>query len=118
MRGWPASLVEIAEKIGLAATLKLIEAYGGTNCYIPHRPTPEQKLVQVIGIAATLKLSAVHAGEHIDIALAQAARSKKALISDAKGTSVEVARRFGVSTRWVRYCRNAGTKSRKVQERD
>lgn len=50
----PESVTEIVRVIGLAATLKLIERYGGTRLYFPHPEAidDEHPLAQAIGLAA------------------------------------------------------------------
>ncbi len=45
----PPILQEIAELIGLPATLKLVKAYGGTRLYVPKRFDPDHPIVKLIG---------------------------------------------------------------------
>jgi len=108
MRGWPASLVEIAEVIGVAATLRLVDAYGGSVCYVPTRLDDSHRLVQAIGPLAAQRLVARYTGEKLEIAGLYVARTRKALIANAEGSVAEVARKLGVTRRWVRMVRNAG----------
>jgi hypothetical protein len=106
MRGWPASLVEIAEVIGPAATLRLVDAYGGTVCYVPMQVDPEHRLAQAIGLDAAKKLVARYCGEKVEVAVLHVARTRKALIAQTPGGVSEVARALGVTRRWVRMVRN------------
>lgn len=108
MRGWPASLVEIAEVIGPAAALRLVDAYGGTVCYVPMAVAPEHRLAQAIGIQAAELLAARYSGEKIEVPVLHSARTRKSLIARAEGGVSEVARALGVTRRWVRMVRNAG----------
>lgn len=108
MRGWPASLVEIAEVIGATATLRLVDAYGGTVCYVPNAIDAKHRLAQAIGLAAAQGLVARYCGEKIEVPVLHVARTRKALIAQAEGGVAEVARALGVTRRWVRMVRNAG----------
>lgn len=108
MRGWPASLVEIAEVIGEAAALRLVDAYGGTVCYVPMAIAPEHRLAQAIGPVAAGRLVARYGGEKIEVPVLHVARTRKAMIAQAEGGVAEVARRLGVTRRWVRAVRNSG----------
>lgn len=53
----PASLAEVAEAIGLAATLSLVEHAGGVRIYVPERLTDDHRLVEWIGREAAARLS-------------------------------------------------------------
>lgn len=105
MRGWPASLVSLAELIGMAATLRLVEAYGGDGVYVPQTVDPDKPFVQIAGLTAAEILVQHYGGERLEIANLAGVRHKKPFIAEAKGTVAEVAKRFSVSARWVRYCR-------------
>lgn len=107
VRGWPASLVAISEIIGIPATLRLVERYGGDGVYVPHHVDPESNFVQVAGLTAAEILVQHYAGEKVPIATLAGVRHKKALIVEASGPAAEVARRFAVTARWVRMCRNS-----------
>jgi Mor family transcriptional regulator len=50
----PATIAEIEAVIGLALTLKLIEAFGGTTIRLPARANihPDNAIAQIIGINA------------------------------------------------------------------
>lgn len=108
MRGWPASLVEIAEAIGITPTLMLVQAYGGVGCYVPHTLDATHAISQAIGPDAAYKLARSFGGSKLDVPVLAVARQKKAQIARAEGTTSEVARFFGVTARWVRMIRNAG----------
>ena len=64
----PKRLQEFVRLIGLAATLKVVERYGGTRLYVPANPHSDHPLAVLIGLDQLTKLSAVYAGEdHFDI---------------------------------------------------
>ncbi len=105
MRGWPASLVKLAEMIGLAATLRLVDAYGGDGVYVPQHVDPDKPFAQIAGLTAAEILVQHYAGEKLEIAALAGVRHKKPLIAEARGPVAEVARKFAVTARWVRYCR-------------
>jgi hypothetical protein len=108
MRGWPAGLVAIADIIGTGAALKLVDAYGGQECYVPACPPPEHPVAQAIGLTAARALGKHFGGEHITVPNLAGLRYRKHLIAMAPGKTADVARRFAVTTRWVRAVRNAG----------
>lgn len=54
----PGSLREIAELIGLPATLRLVEHYGGVIAlYIPREIEPDHHLARALGVTAARKLA-------------------------------------------------------------
>lgn len=108
MRGWPASLVEIAEIIGPAGALRLVDNYGGTVCYVPQAVDTAHRLARSLGLEAAERLVARYCGEKIEVPVLHAARSRKAIIAKAEGGVAEVARALGVTRRWVRMVRNSG----------
>lgn len=106
MQGWPGSLQDIAELIGVAATLRLVDAYGGSVLYVPMSLEPGHRLVQAIGPKAAEEMVRIYGAEKVEIPVLRIARSRKALITGAEGKTREVARRLGVTERWVRMVRN------------
>lgn len=100
-------LQEIAYLIGLAATLKLVEAYGGVRLYVPKRFDPDHPLVKLIGHANAAKLVECYGGdEHFDIPRAAAATraARNALIREERlrgATRREIALRYGLTERQI-----------------
>lgn len=102
-------LQELAELIGLEATLKLTEQRGGSRFSIPTRPGPEHWLTQLIGADAAGILGKRFGGNTIDLPLgpqrglnAMRRRCDEAL---ARGATVsEAARLSGLTERavWMR----------------
>lgn len=63
----PSSLLDIMHSIGLPATLKLIEHYGGIRLFVPVKLVPDHVLIGQIGADATIILINIYAGESIEI---------------------------------------------------
>lgn len=70
----PATLQDFVRLIGLAATMILVEHFGGTRLYIPVKPSPDHHLAKLIGMDNLVKLSRVYgAQDHFDIPKAERA---------------------------------------------
>ena len=66
----PRSLAELERIIGLPATIKLVDAYGGATQYVP-RPaslTPEHALVALLGWEPACALAENYGGDILHIA--------------------------------------------------
>lgn len=61
----PESLAEVAEAIGLSATLALVEHAGGVRIYVPERLADDHRLVQWLGRDAAARLSEAYAMEEL-----------------------------------------------------
>ncbi len=62
----PESLREIVELIGLPATLRLVESYGGIIAlYVPRDVEPDHHLAQAIGITAARKLATRYGADSV-----------------------------------------------------
>lgn len=62
----PESLRDVVELIGLAATLKLVEHYGGLIAlYVPRELEPDHHLARAIGISAARKLASRYGGDQV-----------------------------------------------------
>jgi hypothetical protein len=57
----PPRLREFVRLIGLPATLRLVEHYGGLRIYIPARPAPDHPFAELIGFDKLSVLSAEYA---------------------------------------------------------
>lgn len=69
----PPRLAELASIIGLPATLRLVEARGGTRVYVPERATADHWLASLIGLPALERLVAHHSRESMELDRAAAA---------------------------------------------
>ena len=61
----PQSLVEVADVIGLSATLVLVEKAGGVRIYIPDRLGDDHRLIEWLGRDAAVRLSEAYAMEEL-----------------------------------------------------
>lgn len=69
----PPRLAQLAETIGLSATLALVECRGGTKIYVPEHAAPEHWLARIIGLPALQRLVAVHRCDMLEVDRAAAA---------------------------------------------
>ena len=101
------SLVEIERAIGLAATLKLVEHFGGTHIYppCPEFLTNEHKLARAIGLDAARKLVQDYVGDRLCVPLAAKAKRLaryRALRHDGANMSgPQIARKYQMTERQV-----------------
>lgn len=104
----PGVLQEIADLIGLPATLALVRAYGGVRLWVPLNIDPDHPLVKLVGHAAAAKLVDIYGGqEHFDIPRALGAtlavRDKQIRAQRAEGaTHRELALRHRLTERQIR----------------
>jgi hypothetical protein len=63
--GWPESLVELADHIGAAAALKLCQAWGGLDYYIPSKLPLDHDLRRILGDEPAEALSAAYGNNRI-----------------------------------------------------
>lgn len=69
----PGALREIADLIGIPATMAIVEEYGGVRLYVPKEITDGHPLINLIGICNAITLSDTFGGETLEIARAEAA---------------------------------------------
>ena len=105
---WTESMLEMAEWIGPAATLRLIAAFGGIELYVPLEMTEDHPIAEAIGIDAARRLVAIYGRERLDLPAGNpaiaAARRQKVLAQVKAGTlsKQKAARQLGTSARYVR----------------
>jgi hypothetical protein len=63
----PQILGELQDLIGTAATLKLVEMFGGTRVFVPANVTAQTGLAHLVGLDNARKLAAVYAGTRLSI---------------------------------------------------
>lgn len=102
----PPRLAQLAEVIGLAATLRLVECRGGTRVYVPENATAEHWLARIIGVPALQKLVDAYRGDMLDVdraaAAVRAARDRDILLRYADGESTaQLARACGLTQRQI-----------------
>lgn len=104
----PGVLREIAELIGLPATLLLVKHYGGIRLYVPKQFDPSHPIVKLVGHEAAVKLVDSYGGvDHFDIPKGEiavkAARDKQIRAERAGGaTHARLAVKNGLTERQIR----------------
>lgn len=95
----PAELAYLADIIGPAATLRLIEEAGGTRIAIPKSVNQATRLARMLGLDAARALAEWRGGEDVKVPLA---RHWRVRIYRAEGGSyADIARRLGITERAV-----------------
>lgn len=103
----PGVLQEIASLVGLAATLALVRAYGGTRMYVPKRFDPDHPITKIVGHEAAVKLVEAYGGlEHFDLPKGEiavkAARDKQIRAERSGTTHARLAVKYGLTERQIR----------------
>jgi Mor family transcriptional regulator len=103
----PARLADVAEAIGLVATLKLVTRFGGIRVYVP-RPeyiTEDHELARAIGLDAARKLAQLCVGERFSVPRAAKAIRRardRALVRDRRSMSIpQCAHKYRITERQV-----------------
>lgn len=100
-------LASLAEIIGLAEALHLVEKRGGTRIYIPESAEPDHWLVDVIGVDALANLVSHYARESIEIdrgcAALRAVRDRLIIerYSQGRASTAALALEFGLTQRQI-----------------
>lgn len=104
----PASLREVIEIIGLPATLKLVENWGGLIAlYIPRNINTDHPLARQLGLEAAFKLTERWGGDYLRnipkaTAALRAARNREIIARRAAGESAaKLALEYGVTERQI-----------------
>lgn len=105
--GWPARLLEVAEEIGSASALLLVEKFAGISLYVPteRELTRSHLLVRELGWDKAVTLCQARGGEHIEVPTLYYARAKKAAIVRAIGSNRAIAMKYRVTEAYVRRLR-------------
>lgn len=102
----PPRLAELAGVIGLAATLRLVEARGGTRVYVPEAANDDHWLMRLIGRGPFERLVAWRPREHVELDRAagalRAARDRQILAEHQAGASSSaLALQYGLTQRQI-----------------
>lgn len=90
----PAELHYLSDLIGPEATLRLIEAFGGTRLYVPKAPNQGSRLAHAIGLDAARALATAWGRDTMLVPIARAWRVR---VYRARGdTYAAIARRLGI----------------------
>ena len=89
----PGVLREVAEEAGVRAALKLADAFGGRELYVPFKLTDEHPIVEAIGKEASAKMVKLYGGGRVLVPLdpnASASRQKRTIVKMLReGKSVQ-----------------------------
>jgi len=102
----PPRLAALAQVIGLPATLRLVEARGGTRVYVPEQAPPDHWLARLIGPGAFALLVQHYGREYLELDRAAAAlratRDRQIVIDAREGASTAtIALQCGLTQRQV-----------------
>lgn len=102
----PQVLQDFVRLIGLAATMILVEHFGGRRLYIPANPHPDHQLVKLIGLDNLVKLSRVYGlQDHFDIPKAERAlrhlRDQKIRSEYGPKSTSQLAREYNLTERQI-----------------
>lgn len=70
----PESMQPVAQVVGVAGALKLMDRYGGDRVYVPQRLTLFHPLVDLLGLEAALALSFAYGGDYLAVPVGVAMR--------------------------------------------
>ena len=110
LHGCPASLLDVAETLGMGVVLRLVAAFGGREVKFPRRPAADHEVVRALGPDAAAAVCELLSGSTIYVPHGRARRSARdeVLALDAQGARRgEIAVRLGLSQRHVRRVANA-----------
>lgn len=109
LEGLPASLIDVAEALGLRVALQLMAHFGGQELAIPKSPPPGHPILLALGDEDGHALCRYIAGGMISVPNGKAAQSARrdVLALQEQGLSRrEIAQRLGITQRHVRRMAN------------
>ena len=101
----PVELAPIANLIGTAATLRLIELHGGCRVYVPRKPTERSRFSRELGPEAARALGAAMGGDCLQVPLAHAWLVK--VYTLRRESAAQIARRLKMTENTVYVLRRA-----------
>lgn len=102
----PPMLRQIADEAGLTAALKLAQAKGGTEIYVPRTVKAGHWLAELLGLEEARAICRLYAGENISVPLGlsgamQNARRTARQALDEGASVAQAARAAGVTERTI-----------------
>jgi Mor family transcriptional regulator len=102
----PPILQRIEQRVGLAATMAIVEQYGGVRLYVPLNPAPDHPLAKLIGLDKAQALAPEFgAEEHFPIPKAERAlralRDARIRADRQTKTIRQLAREYGLIERRI-----------------
>jgi len=101
----PQSICDLTQQIGLAATMKLIQQYGGTRLYLPKTLSPKHELLQLVGLTAARAIVGHFDDDRPHIPLAshalRRARNRAICVQAENISTPHLARQYGLHERSI-----------------
>lgn len=108
----PDSMREIAELVGVEGVLALIERWGGVWVHVPHPDNlhAAHPLVLALGAEPARRMAERYPGERVEVPIghgyaAALLAAEVAAATDRGESEAQIARRLGITARWVRELR-------------
>jgi Mor family transcriptional regulator len=104
----PASLVDVAETLGLRVAVALIEHFGGLEIKLPAHPRPDHPIIKALGDEDGNALCAFLGGGSMYVPHGRTSSARADILRlEAEGKDrAEIARILGISQRHVRRMAN------------
>lgn len=109
-RPMPASIEEIAETIGVRLAAKIVQAFGGLEVSFPKHPHDQHPVILALGKEDGYEVCRYMNGSTLSVPHCRPPKSARSAVKalEAQGFSrAEIARRLGITQRWVREVANA-----------
>ncbi|WP_439604266.1 helix-turn-helix domain-containing protein [Shinella sp.] len=107
LAGIPASLIDVAETLGLRVALKLLQEYAGIEVPVPKRPDDTHPFILALGKEDGYALCNMLGGGTLYVPNRKKGAKRDVLALHAAGKSrEEIARILGISQRHVRRVAN------------
>lgn len=106
----PDSIREMAETIGLRLALRVVQEFGGRDIDFPARPHDLHPVIVALGKEDGYAICKYMSGSSMSVPVCRTPRNWRAEIKrlEEEGLSRgEIARRLGITQRWVRKVANA-----------
>ncbi|MFQ5533454.1 MAG: Mor transcription activator family protein [Sphingomonadales bacterium] len=113
---------DMADRLGLEATLALVLVFGGTYLRVPKRANPDGAIAAAVGIDAASRLSHHFGGERLEMPRAAAAltrHERASILAQVSAGAITVggaARQLNLTTRWVRELVNRPRRDDRQQD--
>lgn len=106
----PASLIDVAETLGMGVAVKLMQVFGGQEVKFPKAPSADHPVIKALGEADGLAICEFLGGCLIYVPHGRARKSSRADILKLQAAGHDrraIARMLGISQRHVRRQANA-----------
>lgn len=100
--------LQLAEKAGFDAAVRLMVALGGQRLYVPRKMRPGSPFYEPLGRDAARALAELFGGEHIEVPLGTGLKESqiRAQIAAFKGTNNKAVETFGRHRRTIQRIRH------------